>query len=227
VNAVASGVKETLYRIAEVPSDTCLRERLDKLDARQLRRPFKKIFAHLQRGKALESYRYLGGHYLISLDGTGQYASKQVSCKNCCEKKHKDGSTTYYHHMLGAALVHPEHKVVIPLAPEPIGVKPGDHEYLFDWIKALKATVYSKTDAAGMAREFKCYRDVPLNDTHHDYRVNVMVYTETLASGKQQHFSWVTKLEITEENAEAIMKAGRARWRVGRDGGSRTKLSTR
>lgn len=27
---------------------------------------------------------------------------------------------TYYHHMLGAVLVHPDQKVVIPLAPESI-----------------------------------------------------------------------------------------------------------
>jgi hypothetical protein len=44
-----------------------MRERLDVLSPHQLRRPFKKIFAYLQRGKALESYRYLGGHYIISL----------------------------------------------------------------------------------------------------------------------------------------------------------------
>jgi len=38
----------TLYQIKKVPSDTCLRERLDRVSARQLRRPFKKIFACIQ-----------------------------------------------------------------------------------------------------------------------------------------------------------------------------------
>ena len=74
----------------------------------------------MQRGKALEPYRYLDGHYTISIDGTGQYSSEKVSCNNCCEKHHRNGKTTYYHHMLGAVLVHPEIKEVIPLAPEPI-----------------------------------------------------------------------------------------------------------
>lgn len=110
----------TLYGVKEVPSDTCMRERLDQIDPRQLRRPFKQIFSHLQRGKALEQYRYLDGHYILSLDGTGQFSSEKVHCKNCCSKKHRNGKTSYYHHMLGAAIVHPEHKVVIPLAPEPI-----------------------------------------------------------------------------------------------------------
>ena len=261
-----------LYKIDKVPSDTCLRERLDQLSPRQLRKPFKKIFAYLQRGKALEAYRYLGGRYIISIDGTGQYSSKRVSCKNCCEKKHKDGTKTYYHQMLGAAIVHPTQKVVIPLAPEPIvkgdgatkndcernaskrllldlrrehphlkalivedglasnfphlslldelkmdyiiGVKPGDHEYLFEWIDDLKITPITQTDDQDTQHKFECYHNVPLNDAHYDYRVNVMVYTETKPSGKQRRFSWVTRLPINEKNAMQIMRAGRARWRI-------------
>jgi hypothetical protein len=262
----------TLYRVKKAPSDTCLRERLDKVSPNQLRRPFKKIFSYLQRGKALEQFRYLNGHYIISVDGTGQYSSKHVHCDNCCEKKHRHGEITYYHPMLGAAIVHPEHKVVIPLAPEPIikgdgttkndcernaskrllsdlrrehphlkvlivedalasnyphlslldslsmdyiiGVKPGDHQYLFDWIKDLKHETYTQVDDAGSTHEFHCYKEVPLNDTHHDYRVNVLEYTETKNLGKQQHFSWVTKLSLTKENVYEVMRAARSRWRI-------------
>lgn len=40
----------TLYGVKQAPSDTCMRERLDLVSPRQLRRPFKKIFAYLQRG---------------------------------------------------------------------------------------------------------------------------------------------------------------------------------
>ena len=110
----------TLYQVNKAPSDTCLRERLDKISAQKFRKPFKKIFAYLQRGKVLEPYRYLGGRYILSIDGTGQYSSKKVHCKNCCEKHHRNGEVTYYHQMLGACIVHPEKKEVIPLAPEPI-----------------------------------------------------------------------------------------------------------
>src|SRR4029434_4465132 len=35
------------------------------------------------------------------------------------------GSITYYHQMLGAALVHPEQRAVIPLMPEPIVKQDG------------------------------------------------------------------------------------------------------
>jgi hypothetical protein len=109
-----------LYGVDKAPSDTCMRERLDVVSPRQLRRAFKKIFAYLQRGKALESYRILDGYYIISLDGTGQYSSEKVHCECCCEKHHRSGRVEYYHQMLGAVLVHPDHREVIPLAPEPI-----------------------------------------------------------------------------------------------------------
>ena len=110
----------SLYGIERAPCDTALRERLDEVDPRQLRAVFKRVFARLQRGKGLEGFTCLDGHYLLSVDGTGYFSSSSVHCKNCCEKHHRDGHTTYYHQMLGAVLVHPEQREVFPLAPEPI-----------------------------------------------------------------------------------------------------------
>jgi hypothetical protein len=68
----------------------------------------------------LEHHLFLNKYHLISLDGTGVFESPTVHCKNCCVKKYKDGSKSYYHQILGAALVHPDQKVVYPLALEPI-----------------------------------------------------------------------------------------------------------
>jgi len=93
---------------------------LDELNPRRLRPVYNKLFSKLQRGKVLEGYKYMDGHLLISVDGTGFFSSKTVSCKNCCQKNHHDGSTTYYHQMLCGAIVSPEQKEVFPLAPEPI-----------------------------------------------------------------------------------------------------------
>ncbi len=110
----------SLYGIERTPCDTRLRERLDEVDPRQLRPLYKNLFSSLQRGKGLEGFSYLDGHYLLSLDGTGYFSSQAIHCKQCCEKHHRNGKVTYYHQMLGAVLVHPDHKEVIPLAPEPI-----------------------------------------------------------------------------------------------------------
>jgi hypothetical protein len=111
---------KALYGIERAPSDTRFRERLDELDPHHLRPLYKALLAQLQRGKGLEGFAYLDGHYLLSLDGTGYFSSSTIHCPQCGEKHHRNGTITYYHQMLGAVLVHPDHSEVFPLAPEPI-----------------------------------------------------------------------------------------------------------
>ena len=123
---------KTLFGVNKVLSDTGIRERVDLIDPMVLRKPFTKIFALLQRAHVLDQFRFLDNHYIISIDGTGYFSSPAIHCDQCCVKEHKDGSKTYYHQMLSAALVHPEQKVVYPFAPEPIlkqdGIEKNDCE---------------------------------------------------------------------------------------------------
>jgi hypothetical protein len=109
-----------LYHVQNPPSDTYLRERLDEVNPKTLRPAFKKLFAHFQRGNGVEAFEYLDGYVLISIDGTGHFSSNSISCPHCCEKTSKDGQSTYYHQMLGACLVHPDKKGVVPFCPEVI-----------------------------------------------------------------------------------------------------------
>ena len=115
-----------LFGIETVPSDTRMREILDPLKPEDLRASFVDVFRQLQRGKALEPFAFYQGCYLLSLDGTGYFSSQAVHCDSCMKKVNKKtGEVTYYHQMLGAALVHPDHREVIPLAPEPIQKQDG------------------------------------------------------------------------------------------------------
>ena len=111
---------KAVYQIRDIPCDTHLRTILDPVEPEMLRPLFKDVFRQLQRGKALESYVFYEGCYLLSLDGTGYFSSRQIHCSSCMQKTSKNGEVTYYHQMLGAAIVHPDHKEVIPLMPEPI-----------------------------------------------------------------------------------------------------------
>ena len=115
--ATAQNLRD-LYLVQTPPSDTYLRERLDQVNPDSLRPAFKKVFASFQRGKGLEEYEYLDGHVLISGDGTGQFSSGKVSCPQCCTKRSRNGSITYYHQMFGVCVVHPDKRNVIPLCPE-------------------------------------------------------------------------------------------------------------
>ena len=115
---------KTLYGAERAPCDTQLRTILDPVDPAQLRPGFQSVHRQLQRHKALEPYRYLDGYYLVSVDGTGQFASSEISCPECCTKT-AQGQTHYYHQLLGAVIVHPDLKTVLPLAPEAITRQDG------------------------------------------------------------------------------------------------------
>jgi hypothetical protein len=118
-----------LYGIQEVPSDTQMREILDSVDPEQLRPTFADVFRELQRGKALEQLVFWEGCYLLLLDGTGYFSSQKIHCDSCLQKvNHKTGEVTYHHQILGAAIAHPDHKEVIPLAPEAIVKQDGDNK---------------------------------------------------------------------------------------------------
>ena len=123
---------KNLFGVAVAPSDTYMREILDRLDPQALGGAFKELFHLVQRGKVLERFKFLDQYYLLSVDGTGYFSSHEVHCDSCCKKNHRDGTVTYYHQILGAVLVHPDEPVVLPFAPEPIvqqdGVRKNDCE---------------------------------------------------------------------------------------------------
>src|SRR5919112_1405004 len=104
-----------------------MRERLDPVDPAHLRPAVKTVFRPLQRGNALEEMVFVQGHYLLALDGTGYFSSKAMHCDSCLDKHHRNGTLTYSHQMLGAALMHPDQREVIALMPEPI-VQPDGTE---------------------------------------------------------------------------------------------------
>jgi hypothetical protein len=116
----AEGNLHTIYGIQRVPCDTYMRERLDPISPKWLRPVFTSVFRQLQRGKALEAMVFLDGHYLLALDGTGYFSSQTIHCASCLQRVHRNGSITYTHQMLGAAIIHPDQRTVIPLMPEPI-----------------------------------------------------------------------------------------------------------
>jgi hypothetical protein len=272
----SDGNLKTLFGIGQIPSDTRMREILDEVDPEHLRAPFGDVFRQLQRGKALEPFVFYAGAYLLSLDGTGYFSSPTIHCDLCQVKEHHDGTVTYAHQMLGAVIVHPDHREVIPLAPEPIqkqdgetkndcernaarrllgkirrehphlefiviedglasngphlrdllnqrmhfllGVKPGDHAFLFAQVEAARREGRSPKlvrKEGKVTAEVSWVWDVPLNESNQDLRVDFLEYNEYDAEGKRlKHFTWITDLHVTLRNAWRFARGGRARWRI-------------
>lgn len=270
---------QSVYGVGKVPCDTTMRAVLDPVIPGNFNTSFKTIFSEIQRGGALSPMKYIQGHYILSVDGTGFFSSSKLNSDACLEKKNnKTGDTIgYYQQLLGAAIVHPDFKEVIPLMPELIikqdgdtkndcernackrffiqlridhphlplcitedalssnvphikslkqhnlryvlGVKPGDHVFLFKYINSAtqkgQVTEFEAIDKKDpkITHRYLFLNDVPLNKSNQDIRVNFMEYWE-ITDKKTKHFSWITDFYITQDNAYEIMRTGRVRWKI-------------
>ncbi len=206
------------YGVRQVPADTTMRERLDGVDPAELRDAFKAVLSALQRGKGLDGFAWLDGHCLLSVDGAGHFSSKSVHCGSCCVKEHKDGTRTHCRQLLGAALASngPHVRLLQELNMRFVpGAKPGGHADLFETVNASPMTRTMEAKGAdGTRRRCRFINGAPLNDANRDLEVNFLEWTGTRPGGKRQRFSWVTDVDVDESNAESLMRAGRARWRI-------------
>lgn len=108
-----------VFQVKSVPKDSQMRENLDQIPTEQLNPIFSDWLQRLQRGKHLESYRFLNRYYLVPIDGSQYFSSDSLHCPGCLRSSSKSG-TRYYHQILQAVIVHPDMRQVLPLAPEPI-----------------------------------------------------------------------------------------------------------
>ena len=273
---------ETVFGLKQLPSDTQLRAVLDRVDPTFLRNQLAVKFETLRKTGIIKEFGYAIGaktYHLLSCDGVQHFSSKKNNCPCCLVKKHRDGSHTYHHQMLCAAMVHPDKKEVFLMDAEPIkqqdgtskndcelnaakrlhkhlfeqyethtqkyrfliledalyanqphiqlleskgfdyilNVKPKSHKTLFNYInhkrKAGKLATFSY-EKDGVKHEFEYLNNVLLNNSHPDLRVNFLRYVETDKKGKKTVFTWVSNIRMRQNRLTAIMRAGRARWKI-------------
>lgn len=269
----------TLFGVSEVPESTQLRDVLDALPSDIFAPLFKQYFSRLQRGKHLETFQFLKGQYLVSIDGTQYFSSTNISCPHCLTKQHAQGETTYCHHALQGALMHPDLKQVIPLMAEDIrnedgkkkqdcetnaakrfieklrtahphlGIillgdglfshqpmieavmhrsmhyifvaKPDDHKYMMEWIGDSQDEVreLKVTDSKGRLFVYQWLNDVPLCAREDAFSVNyfqLQIFSSDDNGERTLSYknSWVTDLELSEQNIQEMVKGARCRWKI-------------
>jgi hypothetical protein len=112
---------KTIFCVDSIPKATQLRDVIDLIPSSSFDPIFSDFFSLLQRAKFLEKFQLFKNRYIISIDGTQYFSSKNISCPGCLNKtSQKTGETIYSHQFLGASIVHPNQRQVIPLSPEPI-----------------------------------------------------------------------------------------------------------
>jgi hypothetical protein len=268
----------TVYGIQKVLCDSQLRTRLDAVDPKFLCSPFHTLLGKLERGGLMEPFTFLNGCYLMALDGTNRFRSDRLQSQACLVKTDKkSGKKTYYQQLLQGALIHPDHKEVLPLPPEMIiqqdgtakndcernaakrflanfreafpdlkvivtedalspnaphlrdlkkhnasfilGVKPGDHKFLFEYLDAARREGLTREceipdpSRPDVMHKFLYLNEVPINKSNLDLEVNFLEYWE-VGPSETKHFTWVTDIWITRKNAYQIMRGGRARWKI-------------
>jgi hypothetical protein len=116
----------SLFEITRIPSDNHIRDMLDAAEPERLHPVFVDAVAALEgMTGGLESFRRLGDHVLIALDGTEYFCSKTIHCQHCSTRLQGKDGKEYFHAMLGVALVAPGHDKVIPLEAEFIAPQDG------------------------------------------------------------------------------------------------------
>lgn len=97
-----------------------------------------------------------------------------------------------------------------------LGCKEDDHKYLYDWFwKATAPDVTFFEERTGsLYKRYRFMENVPLNESHAEKLVTVVYYEEINAKGVKRQWCWVTDLKVTRENVKAIVRGGRARWKI-------------
>jgi len=113
---------ETLFGISAIPTDNYIRLMLDGAAPAAFDGLF---FKAIEAAGPLTPFQCLGGRMLIALDGTEHFCSRKINCGQCSTRRRSDGGTEYFHAFLGASIVAPGHKQVLPLPPEFIAPQDG------------------------------------------------------------------------------------------------------
>ena len=98
-----------------------------------------------------------------------------------------------------------------------IGIKPDGNKTLFSQFAARQnrrqAGQYSYMEES-IQHRFYWANNLPLNSTQANIRVNMLHYEQVDKRGKTTTFTWITDLELRQNNVAKVMRAGRARWKI-------------
>ena len=99
-----------------------------------------------------------------------------------------------------------------------LGIKPTSHQYLFRLLAIRRLAgklLYTHVYKQGKERyRFRFFNDESINGSNPSVKVNFLHCEQTNSTGKVTTFSWVTSLLLSSATVVAIMKAGRARWKI-------------
>jgi len=99
-----------------------------------------------------------------------------------------------------------------------LNVKPDSHKSLFKEFEerrqAGEIKELRRTAENGNGQYFAWAKEMSLNESAREIKVNYLWYEETNGKGEVCRWTWITNLELTAMTVEKVMKGGRARWKI-------------
>jgi hypothetical protein len=114
---------ERVFQVAEMPSDTQLREILDGVPTEPLRRVLPQTFEKMRRvGWTARFVTEVAGqkYYPTVLDGSEYFQSPQIHCPHCLHQRQANGETYYSHVVVGARVTRAGSHEILPLEAEEV-----------------------------------------------------------------------------------------------------------
>jgi hypothetical protein len=108
----------SMFGVHQIPSLTQIRNLLDPVAPSILFPVMAAIGDLLFQQGHLNTYRSIGGTFLVALDGTDFFSSQNISCPCCSSAKMSNGGTLYRHIALTPVIVAPDGAHAIALPPQ-------------------------------------------------------------------------------------------------------------
>lgn len=209
-----------IFSSEKVSSDYCLRKRKRNGNVEYYQQMLAGAFVHPERREVIPTCPEM----IIKQDGASKGDCERSAAKRYLadlRREHPHLKIIVTEDALSANAPHirilQEHSLRYIL-----GVKPKDHEFLFaNFDAAIQSDEVEEIHLpdkkqAGVTQHYRFAGNLPLNKTsQEEIRINFLEYWETDINGKvSRYFTWITDFDLTPENVEDIMRAGRARWRI-------------
>jgi len=199
----------TLFGVDQIPCDNQIRSLLDPVPAAHLFSVFDDTFTMMRESGQLEGFGGFENRLFVALDGTEYFSSNAIHCDHCLTNEHKDGTITYHHTALLAAVVCPDRTDVIPLAPEFIRKQDGE-------------TKQDSENAAAkrwLDRDGQKYGELGVTLLGDDLYCNQPMIERILGKGldfilvcKPKSHSWITKWVSFADPKEDLHEFSLTRW---------------
>ena len=205
---------QRIFGIEQVPCDTQMRTTLDEVELADV-----KVLGWALVHPNLKEVIPLAPEMIIKQDGADKNDCERNAAKRFFEQLRHD------HPHLPVIIIEDALSSNAPHIRELekydcryiLGVKEGDHAFLFDWVAAAHQaglTTDLEISGVGMTHKFRFINQVPLNQSNQYLLVNFIEYWEVRPDGKTQHFCWITDFIVTGDNVFQLMRGGRSRWKI-------------